>query len=92
MDNVQKHQITVKLHYLRPEGDYDGWNAWMWTLTKGGTQYDFAQEGKEQVATILVDGYTTTYVPEGGVADFSGDQTEPTVNVSNELKKHSGNA
>ena len=61
MDNLQK-QITVKLHYLRPDGDYAGWNAWMWTLKKGGKQYELVKEGTEQVASITVDGYTTSSV------------------------------
>ena len=58
MDHTQK-KITVKLHYLRPDGDYTGWNAWMWTLTQGGKQYELSKEGSEMVATVAVDGYTT---------------------------------
>ena len=58
MNNTQ-NQITVKLHYLRPDGDYAGWNAWMWTLKKGGKQYELVKEGAELVATVEVDGYTT---------------------------------
>ena len=60
--NSNNHKITVKLHYLRPDGAYAGWNAWMWTLAMGGKQYDFASEESEQVATIEVDGYTTTSI------------------------------
>ena len=59
---MNNNQITVKLHYLRPEGDYAGWNAWMWTLTMGGKQYDFVKEGSEWVATMVVDGYTTSSI------------------------------
>ena len=62
MSNIQKNQITVKLHYSRPDGDYAGWNAWMWTLKQGGMQYELAQEGEDRVATIVVDGYTTACV------------------------------
>ena len=58
MNNTQK-QITVKLHYLRPDGDYTGWNAWMWTLKQGGKQYELVKEGSELVATVKVDSYTT---------------------------------
>ena len=61
MNNTQK-KITVKLHYLRPDGDYAGWNAWMWTLTNGGKQYELVKEGSELVATMTVDGYTTSSV------------------------------
>ena len=62
MANVQNNQITVKLHYLRPDGKYTGWNAWMWTLTCGGKQYELVKEGTELVASMTVDGYTTSSV------------------------------
>ena len=62
MVNASNNQITVKLHYLRPDGNYAGWNAWMWTLTMGGKQYELVKEGAEMVATIVVDGYTTASV------------------------------
>ena len=57
---MQKNEIVVKLHYSRPDGNYTGWNAWMWTLTKGGRDYAFSQVEKDRVATMVVDGYTTT--------------------------------
>ena len=62
MASVSNNQITVKLDYSRPEGDYAGWNAWMWTLKQGGRQYELVQEGEDRVATIVVDGYTTACV------------------------------
>ena len=63
MASVSNNQITVKLHYSRPKGDYAGWNAWMWTLKQGGRQYELVQEGEDRVATIVVDGYTTACLP-----------------------------
>ena len=41
-DGSQKtsDDITIRLHYLRDDGDYDGWNVWFWT-TSAGKQYDF---------------------------------------------------
>ena len=60
--NSKNNQITIKLHYTRPDGMYTGWNAWMWTQTLGGRQYDLVKEGGEQIATVVVDGYTTTSV------------------------------
>ena len=57
-----KKNITVKLHYNRPDGNYAGWNAWMWTLTKGGQDYSFAQTDGDNTATMVVDGYTTTVI------------------------------
>lgn len=62
MVNSNNNQITVKLHYARPDGVYTGWNVWMWTLAMGGKQYDLVKEGGEQVATVVVDGYTTSSI------------------------------
>ena len=56
------NQITVKLHYLKKDGDYAGWNAWMWTLTNGGKGYLFENVDGEMIATMQVDGYETTSV------------------------------
>lgn len=57
-----KNEITIKLHYHRPDGNYVGWNAWMWTLSKGGRDYAFSATEGQQTATMIVDGYTTTLV------------------------------
>ncbi|MDD6234084.1 MAG: type I pullulanase [Lachnospiraceae bacterium] len=41
-DGSQKtsDDITIRLHYLRDDGNYEGWNVWFWT-TSAGKQYDF---------------------------------------------------
>ena len=57
-----KNEIVIKLHYNRPDGDYNNWNAWMWTLTKGGRDYPFTQIEQDRVAAMVVDGYTTTLI------------------------------
>ena len=54
--------ITIKLHYKRTDGKYTGWNAWMWTLACGGKDYALVETDDETVATMEVDGYTTTSV------------------------------
>ena len=59
---MQKNEIVIKLHYSRPDGNYTNWNAWMWTLTKGGRDYPFVQGSQDPVATMVVDGYTTTLI------------------------------
>ena len=59
---MKKNEITVKLYYNRPDGNYTGWNAWMWTLTKGGRDYPFVQSEDNRTATMVVDGYTTTVI------------------------------
>ena len=62
MADIQNNQIMIKLHYLRPDGDYSDWNAWMWTLSMGGKQYELVKEGAEMVASVAVDAYTTSSV------------------------------
>lgn len=59
---MQNNQITVKLHFLKADGNYAGWNAWMWTLRNGGREYEFKKTEDGMVATMLVDGYTNTSV------------------------------
>ena len=59
---VDNNEITVKLHYYRPDGKYTGWNVWMWTLDQEAEQYDFAVENGEMVATMTVDGRATNFV------------------------------
>ncbi|MBQ7416098.1 MAG: type I pullulanase [Oscillospiraceae bacterium] len=59
---AMSHDITVKLHYHRPDGNYAGWNAWMWTLEVGGKGYELTEEDGCMVATMVVDGRYTTSV------------------------------
>ena len=59
---VDNNKVTVKIHYNRPSGDYEGWNAWLWSDTTGGAQYDFVEENGEMVATITVEGRKTNNI------------------------------
>ena len=56
------HNVTIKLHYQRPDGAYTDWNAWMWTLAIGGKGYPLTEEDGQMVATLTVDGRYTTSV------------------------------
>lgn len=56
------NQITLKLHYDRPDNEYTDWNAWMWLDGKDGAAYDFEEEDGEKVATITVDGRANSVV------------------------------
>ncbi len=56
------YNVTIKLHYKRADGDYTGWNAWMWTLAIGGKGYPLTVENGEMIATLVVDGRYTTSV------------------------------
>ena len=59
---MQAKNIIIKLHYIRMDQQYADWNAWMWTLTSGGRDYQFRKADADMVATMTVDGYTTTTV------------------------------
>lgn len=45
---------VLKLHYHRPDGNYDGWDVWLWEYGKDGAGYAFENEGGEMVATMNV--------------------------------------
>ena len=59
---VDTNEITVKLHYNRPDGNYEGWDAWMWGDKIGGAGYEFVEEGGDMVATIKVAGRSESKV------------------------------
>ena len=44
--------VVVKLHYDRPDGEYDDWDVWAWADGKDGAGYPFAEEDGQMVATI----------------------------------------
>ena len=47
--------IVIKLHYHRPDGEYDGWDVWFWAEGKDGNGYPFAEENGEMVSTFVAD-------------------------------------
>ncbi len=44
--------IVVKLHYHRPDGNYENWDAWMWEDGKDGQACAFKEVDGEMVATF----------------------------------------
>ena len=46
--------VTLKLHYNRPDGDYEPWRVWFWEEGSEGADYFFEEENGEQVATMEV--------------------------------------
>lgn len=46
--------VTVKLHYNRPDGAYDGWDVWFWEFGKDGAGHAFSEEDGDMVATLEV--------------------------------------
>lgn len=49
-ENVSQ-EITVNLHYLRSDDNYDGWNVWFWT-DGDGSSYQFDQEAKDDKGLV----------------------------------------
>lgn len=46
-------QAVLVLHYHRPDGDYDQWNAWVWTDVGEGQAYPFDRETEFGRAAIV---------------------------------------
>ncbi len=46
--------VTLKLHYHREDGNYDGWDVWMWPDGGEGAGIPFVDEDGEMVATYSV--------------------------------------
>jgi len=46
-------ELIIKLHYNRPDGNYDNWSVWFWAPT--GVAVPFAEENGEMVATYTVE-------------------------------------
>lgn len=53
--NAEADGVEIKLHYHRPDGEYDGWDVWFWAEGKDGNGYPFAQEDGEMVSTFAAE-------------------------------------
>ena len=53
--NTDDDTITVKIHFTKADGDYTGWNLWVWSSTMDGHQVDFADVEGEKVAAIVLE-------------------------------------
>ncbi len=51
--------VTLKLHYHREDGAYDGWDVWLWPEGGEGDGYPFEDEGGDMIATMQVKSGTT---------------------------------
>ena len=47
-------ELILKLHYHRADGNYEGWDVWLWDAGKDGAGFAFAEENGEMVATKVV--------------------------------------
>lgn len=54
--NAVEQATTLKIHYNRPDGNYDNWDVWTWGMEGGmdGVGTVFADENGEKVATVTV--------------------------------------
>lgn len=81
-----KNLITLRLHYHRPDGNYEGWNVWSWREGSEGQQYDFTSEDEDggKVVTFELEGRSASVLnyiirkstasdPWGGGKDFPDD-------------------
>lgn len=70
--------LTLKLHYHREDGNYDGWDVWLWEVGGEGGGFPFAEEDGEMVATKeITPGITSVGFivrTEDWTKDFDGDQ------------------
>ena len=51
--------LTLKFHYHRADGNYDGWDVWLWEYGFDGSGYAFNNEDGEMVATKTITPGTT---------------------------------
>ena len=76
---VDNNTVTIKLHYARPDGNYSGWNLWVWGLSTEAKQYDLQYVAGEYIATVVVDGRATqyiSYIPRHSVGDNKWESQE----------------
>ena len=57
-ENVSQ-EITVNLHYLREDDNYEGWNVWLWT-DGDGSAYQFDESKKDDKGVVT----SITLAPE----------------------------
>ncbi|MDU2490406.1 MAG: type I pullulanase [Clostridium celatum] len=58
-------EVYVKIRYNRPDGNYDGWNLWVWEAGKDGQRVDFIgedQDGKFAVVKTSKDSGELGYI------------------------------
>ena len=66
--------ITVKFHYARSDGNYEGWDMWIWDpdgTTAIPTPTPLVEENGEMVATVSIKPGTTRV---GYIVRYGGDQ------------------
>lgn len=57
--HAEDGEVTIRLHYHREDGEYAGWDVWMWPDGGEGGAYPFEEVDGEQVATYVATAGTT---------------------------------
>ena len=91
--------VTLTIHYHRADGNYDGWNLWVWPETKDGAAYQF-QAGTDdfgKTAVISLDTDKTTFgfivrLNEWEAKDIATDRFFDSVGGKAEIWLKSGDA
>lgn len=52
--SVLDRMYTFNLHYYRTNGNYTGWDNWIWTENQGGREYAFTGQDTDGFATVSV--------------------------------------
>ncbi len=54
---VVAEEVTVTIHYKRHDGDYEGWNLWVWPEGQEGQEIEFNHEDEfGKIAQFNIDG------------------------------------
>ena len=69
-------ELILKVHYHRADGNYDGWDVWLWEYGKDGKGFAFEEENGEMVATKVVTPGTTSVGYIVRTADWTKDIAE----------------
>ncbi|MCD5415067.1 MAG: type I pullulanase, partial [Clostridiales bacterium] len=57
VDDVEHEEIQLNIHYYRFDGEYEGWNLWIWRYGQDGEGVEFTEEDEYgRIARIVLDG------------------------------------
>lgn len=91
--------VTLTIHYHRTDGNYDGWNLWVWPETKDGASYQFGETTDDfgKTAVITFDSDKTTFgfivrLNEWEAKDIDSDRFIETTGGKAEIWLKSGDA
>jgi pullulanase len=91
--------VTLTIHYHRPDGNYEGWNLWVWPESNDGAAYQFGSTTDDfgKTAVINLDTDKTTFgfivrLNEWEAKDVDADRFFDSVGGNAEIWIKSGDA